>query len=40
MPCTYTGSIEGDRALAATDRLSEVTEMFCKVLSKLKMTIK
>lgn len=33
MPCTYTGSIEGDRALAASEALTEVTDNLCRVLT-------
>lgn len=43
MPCTYTGSLEGDRALAAEEALSKkvssltkVTEFLCYVLEKLE----
>lgn len=43
MPCTYTGSLEGDRALAAEEALSKkvssltkVTQFLCYVLEKLE----
>lgn len=36
MPCTYTGSIEGDRALASSERLTEVTEMLCRTLTRFE----
>lgn len=38
MPCTYTGSIEGDRAMAAAEKaekLTEVTAMLCEACKLL-----
>lgn len=29
MPCTYTGSIEGDRALAASETVTRLAQLLC-----------
>jgi hypothetical protein len=36
MPCTYTGTIEGDRALSASLALSEVTSMLCDTCKQVE----
>lgn len=36
MPCTQTGSLEGDHALALEEQLSEVSAMLCAVLTVLE----
>jgi hypothetical protein len=36
MPCTYTGSIEGDRALASSETITELTQVICQFMSNLE----
>lgn len=36
MPCTYTGTIEGDRAMFAEEAVTEVTSMLCRTLTLLE----
>lgn len=35
MPCTYTGSIEGDRALASEELITELTQRLCRAFEVL-----
>lgn len=35
MPCTYTGSIEGDRALAATEKAERLAEIITELTRHL-----
>jgi hypothetical protein len=36
MPCYYTGSAEGDRALASSNALTECTDMLCRTLTLIE----
>jgi hypothetical protein len=38
MPCTMTGSIEGDRALAHTNTVTELAQLLCEATRVLKKT--
>jgi hypothetical protein len=33
MPCTFTGSIEGDRAMFASERATELVDMLCRMMT-------
>jgi len=37
MPCTYTGSLEGDRELAAREALDRRERMLCALITRLEV---
>ena len=40
MPCTLTGSVDGDKALFAGKRVTQITDMLCRVLTKIERDYK
>jgi len=39
MPCTYTGSLEGDALLGAREELDELTRLLCEAMTVIEYQI-